>query len=558
MFAFAASLVLLIFLFLPDLVLFRIFSDLAWPLCSVRLLWKNVTQLRNVYEASPYHYVLPEETLQADFSVTLAVSVIMFLSLVSIYYRSTANSISVGRTSDRRHLLIHCCVSLCCLCYLALPFQYYYVRLLISVLFVAYFALMNFNMKFMYQVAVQFYQSCVNTYCTYGLQTFIELQLNRVNAYRLFIKYGIMFFVHCCFLRFAYHHQTANVLDTSVSEEYAANISQIVLKESLHIICGSFVGVLGLATLLSWCVNCIMHFLRRFVNISDANHPPVNEGTVAMTLFCLLAVQTGLTGLSYDERLTKLSRNLFLIFLALLHFVQLLVDEVLLQATTAPSLTRYRNIKCFVVLSVVIAVPLSTIVYLLCYSVSFGTWAFAVIAISFEVIVQSVVTVVLYALFVIDARNAGHWNNFDDFVYFAKATGRLLILLTSVALLCNGVWILVFESASIIRAIMILLHAYGNIYEQARSGWKKFMLRRKAMRQICTLPLASEDEINQFGSPCAICYQGLQPHTTRRTACLHLFHSACLRKWLFIQDFCPMCHRNVYYIKDAQAKTKVD
>lgn len=29
------------------------------------------------------------------------------------------------------------------------------------------------------------------------------------------------------------------------------------------------------------------------------------------------------------------------------------------------------------------------------------------------------------------------------------------------------------------------------------------------------------------------------------TPCGHFFHGACLRKWLYVQDTCPMCHQGV-------------
>ena len=37
------------------------------------------------------------------------------------------------------------------------------------------------------------------------------------------------------------------------------------------------------------------------------------------------------------------------------------------------------------------------------------------------------------------------------------------------------------------------------------------------------------------------------------TSCHHFFHGACLRKWLYVQDSCPMCHQRV-----TPAATKED
>lgn len=36
--------------------------------------------------------------------------------------------------------------------------------------------------------------------------------------------------------------------------------------------------------------------------------------------------------------------------------------------------------------------------------------------------------------------------------------------------------------------------------------------------------------------------------TARITRCNHYFHGVCLRKWLYVQDICPLCH-DVLYIE---------
>uniref|UniRef100_A0A663DJG8 cullin-RING-type E3 NEDD8 transferase n=1 Tax=Aquila chrysaetos chrysaetos TaxID=223781 RepID=A0A663DJG8_AQUCH len=36
------------------------------------------------------------------------------------------------------------------------------------------------------------------------------------------------------------------------------------------------------------------------------------------------------------------------------------------------------------------------------------------------------------------------------------------------------------------------------------------------------------------------------------TPCSHFFHAACLRKWLYVQDTCPMCHQQVTW-KEGEA-----
>jgi len=39
------------------------------------------------------------------------------------------------------------------------------------------------------------------------------------------------------------------------------------------------------------------------------------------------------------------------------------------------------------------------------------------------------------------------------------------------------------------------------------------------------------------------------------TRCRHIYHAICLRKWLYMQDSCPMCHEKLYQT-DATSQTE--
>jgi dTDP-D-glucose 4,6-dehydratase len=39
------------------------------------------------------------------------------------------------------------------------------------------------------------------------------------------------------------------------------------------------------------------------------------------------------------------------------------------------------------------------------------------------------------------------------------------------------------------------------------------------------------------------------------TRCRHYFHGVCLRKWLYVQDKCPLCHE-IIINQDATATSK--
>lgn len=38
------------------------------------------------------------------------------------------------------------------------------------------------------------------------------------------------------------------------------------------------------------------------------------------------------------------------------------------------------------------------------------------------------------------------------------------------------------------------------------------------------------------------------------TRCKHFFHGVCLRKWLYVQDRCPLCHE-IIMIQDQSPPT---
>ena len=62
------------------------------------------------------------------------------------------------------------------------------------------------------------------------------------------------------------------------------------------------------------------------------------------------------------------------------------------------------------------------------------------------------------------------------------------------------------------------------------------------------MPDASAEQLAQHDDVCAICYNEMT--SARITPCGHIFHSMCLRKWLYVKESCPMCHRDIYMQQD--------
>ena len=60
--------------------------------------------------------------------------------------------------------------------------------------------------------------------------------------------------------------------------------------------------------------------------------------------------------------------------------------------------------------------------------------------------------------------------------------------------------------------MLVGLHAYFNLWCEARVGWKIFTRRRTAVAKIATLETVIE--LNELDDVCAICFHELKPSTS--------------------------------------------
>nr|KAG5687898.1 hypothetical protein BaRGS_027221 [Batillaria attramentaria] len=74
-------------------------------------------------------------------------------------------------------------------------------------------------------------------------------------------------------------------------------------------------------------------------------------------------------------------------------------------------------------------------------------------------------------------------------------------------------------NASASRSVVVANHA--------KEGWRVFINRRRAVARIAALDEATQEQLDEHGDVCAICYQELT--AARITRCKHFFHAVCLR-----------------------------
>lgn len=314
--------------------------------------------------------------------------------------------------------------------------------------------------------------------------------------------------------------------------------------------CDSMLTVLGMSAVISSMAHYLGLSILAFIGSTEEEDKRL--GFVAPVLFFILALQTGLSGLDPEERLIRLSRNMCLLLTAILHFIHGMTDPVLMSLSASHVSSVRRHVPVLLVSLGLFTLPV-LLSYVLWHNYVLNTWLFAVTAFCVELCLKVLVSLTVYALFMIDGFYNVLWEKLDDYVYYVRSTGNIIEFVFGVIMFGNGAYTMMFESGSKIRACMMCLHAYFNIYLQAKNGWKTFINRRTAVKKINSLPEVKDAQLREIEDVCAICYQEFAA-SARITPCHHYFHALCLRKWLYIQDTCPMCHQRVYIEDDGHER----
>ncbi|XP_067280942.1 E3 ubiquitin-protein ligase RNF139 [Pseudorasbora parva] len=314
--------------------------------------------------------------------------------------------------------------------------------------------------------------------------------------------------------------------------------------------CDSTLTVLGMSAVISSLAHYLGLSILAFIGSTEEEDKRL--GFVAPVLFFILALQTGLSGLKPEERLVRLSRNMCLLLTAILHFIHGMTDPVLMSLSASHVSSVRRHVPVLLVSLALFTLPVLLSI-VLWHQFVLNTWLFAVTAFCVELCLKVLVSLTVYALFMIDGFYNVLWEKLDDYVYYVRSTGNVIEFVFGVIMFGNGAYTMMFESGSKIRACMMCLHAYFNIYLQAKNGWKTFINRRTAVKKINSLPEVKGARLRDVEDVCAICYQEFGA-SARITPCHHYFHALCLRKWLYIQDTCPMCHQRVYIEDDSSER----
>lgn len=435
--------------------------------------------------------------------------------------------------------LSHVMVVPCLLALLTLPTSLLSLSAFFSSLFPAALLGLSFGQQgnTLLQALANFYVEKKNVINNFGLNAFLESEWSRLRVPAVLRMFWISRAILLLLLG-----ESGGLPTLSLS----ATGKEVLIRGSETVI-----SVLGMTSVVSTITHWFGIIFQVILKTEDEDEKSV--ASVSAVLFFVLALQTGLTGMESEKRYHQICKNLCLLFTAVLHFIHTMVQPVLMSLSASRSSNRASHVRALSICLFLVMAP-TLLVYFLWTNFALGTWLLAVTAFCVEVVVKVLVTITIYCLFMWDAHcQDGLWESLDDCVYYIRAFGNTVEFCFAVFLFFNGGWILVFESGGTIRAIMMLIHAYFNIWCEAKNGWSTFSKRRTAVSKINSLDDATGEDLEKHNDVCSICYQDMV--SAKVTRCRHIYHAICLRKWLYMQDSCPMCHEKLYQ-SDATSQTE--
>lgn len=250
--------------------------------------------------------------------------------------------------------------------------------------------------------------------------------------------------------------------------------------------------------------------------------------------FFFLGLYTGLSSSKISRKLVLLELIFYLIISALARSMFEITEPVLLGLASQPSIIYRKHLRVlsFCISLLGASIYLAVNLYFLKEKIPFITPNVITIA-------QIIAALVLYFLYVYESRQTQIWEELDDYVYFINGSCKVFEFVVISAVLFYRVCDFSLEW-TLFQIVMAVLHLYFNIWTPAKEGWLSLKQRHQVNQKLNSLPSATEKEIDELEDVCSICLEELK--AAKVTPCRHYFHSLCLRKWLNVQDKCPMCH----------------
>ncbi|KAM6270180.1 RING finger protein 145-like isoform 3-T3 [Porphyrio hochstetteri] len=303
--------------------------------------------------------------------------------------------------------------------------------------------------------------------------------------------------------------------------------------------CSTPYSLIGLTFTVSYLalgvLNLCKFYLLGFSAFQNGNvmHRGVTEGVTLL----LLALQTGLLDLQILQRTFLLSIILFIVVTSTMQSMIEIADPIVLALGASRNRSPWKHFRGISMCLFLLVFP-CFMAYKIAHFFHLDFWL-----------------LILVSSCMLTSLQDTPLERMDEIIYCVNAVSRVLEFLVAVCVVGYGTWESLFGEWSWMGASVIIIHSYFNVWLRAQSGWRSFLLRREAAKKINSLPRATGGQLQDHNDVCAICFQDMQVAVV--TPCSHFFHAACLRKWLYVQDTCPMCHQQVTPVAAAEEDPSV-
>ncbi|XP_062325067.1 RING finger protein 145 [Osmerus eperlanus] len=308
--------------------------------------------------------------------------------------------------------------------------------------------------------------------------------------------------------------------------------------------CSTPYSLLGMTFVVSYLalglLNLCKFYLGGYAAVQNDNvmHRGVTEGVTLL----LLALQTGLLDMQTLQRTFLLSIILFIVVTSTLQSMIEITDPIILALGASRNRSLWKHFRGLSMCLVLLIFP-GYMAYKISQFFHMDFWLLILVSSCMLTSLQVTGTVLIYSMFMVELFRSDPIDSLEEIIYWVNAVSRVLEFVVALCVVGYGTWESLFGEWSWMGASVIIIHSYFNVWLRAQSGWKSFLLRQEAAKKIKSLPRATAQQLEQYNDVCAICFQEMSSAVI--TYCGHFFHGNCLRKWLYVQETCPMCHQSV-------------
>ncbi|XP_049918072.1 RING finger protein 145 [Epinephelus moara] len=375
------------------------------------------------------------------------------------------------------------------------------------------------------------------------------LQLEVIELYRL-LAVGIslwnQFAVPVLFSVFWFVLFVVQLCSDAMSGSVSAGHQGIMffLLTSVSECCATPYSLLGLTFVVSYLalglLNLCKFYLGGYAAVQNENvmHRGVTEGVTLL----LLALQTGLLDMQALQRTFLLSIILFIVVTSTLQSMIEITDPVILALGASRNRSMWKHFRGLSMCLLLLVFPVF-MAYKISQFFHMDFWLLILVSSCMLTSLQVTGTMLIYSLFMVELFRSDPIESLDEVIYWVNAVSRVLEFVVALCVVAYGTWESLFGEWSWMGASVIIIHSYFNVWLRAQSGWRSFLLRQEAAKKINSLPKATAEQLQQHNDVCSICFQEMTSAVI--TYCGHFFHGNCLRKWLYVQETCPMCHQTV-------------